>query len=161
MRGRSNGGDKVKITTAFAKTGQVFLDTAPLIFLVEANPNPLYLERVTVVFEMIETGQLRAATSPISLAECLIHPFQQSNVSAINTFTNLIVSGANTTFVSLGEVIARRAAALRVKYKFKLPDSLQLATAIESGCESFLTNDHQLSQVSEINVIVIDDLELD
>jgi predicted nucleic acid-binding protein len=109
---------------------------------------------------MIESGQLRAVTSPISLAECLIHPIQQSNLAAINTFTNLITFGANTTFVSIGEAVARTAAELRVKYKFKLPDSLQLAVAIESGCESFLTNDHQLSQVSEIDVIVVDDLEI-
>ena len=158
-KGSPNGGDKVKISAALAQTGQVFLDTAPLIFLVEANPS--YLDLMRAVFEMIENGQLRAITSPISLAECLIHPIRQSNVAAINTFTNLITSGANTSFVSIGEVVARRAAELRVMYKFKLPDSLQLATEIESGCESFLTNDHQLSQVSEINVIVIDDMELD
>lgn len=148
----------MKISAAFAQTGQVFLDTAPLIFLVEANPS--YLDLVRAVFEMIENGQLRAVTSPISLAECLIHPIRQSNVAAINTFTNLITAGANTSFISIGEVVARRAVELRVKYQFKLPDSLQLAVAIESSCESFLTNDHQLSQVSEIDVIVVDDLEI-
>lgn len=148
----------MKISAAFAQTGRVFLDTAPLVYLVEANP--FYLDLVRAVFELIENGQLRAITSPISLAECLVRPIQESNIAAINTFTHLVLSGANTSFVSIGEVIARRAAELRAKYKFKLPDSLQLAVAIESGCESFLTNDHQLGQVSEINVIVIDDLEI-
>ncbi len=148
----------MKISVAFAQTRQVFLDTAPLIFLVEANP--FYIHLVQVVFGMIDDGQLGATTSPISLSECLIHPIKQGNLAAIGTFTNLITSGANTSFVLIGEKIAHTAAELRAKYNFKLPDSLQLAAAIESGCESFLTNDHQLRQVSEINVIVIDDLEV-
>lgn len=158
MNARNNGGDELKLSVAFGQTGQVFLDTAPLIFWVEANP--VYEQIVDSVFEMIESGQLRAVTSPISLAESLIHPIRKGNQLVVNAFTNVITSGANTVFVTIDEKIARKAAELRVKYNFKLPDSLQLAVAIESGCESFLTNDHQLKQVSEINVIVIDDLEI-
>ena len=47
---------------------------------------------------------------------------------------------------------------IRAQYKhFKAMDSLQLATAIESGCDLFLTNDNQLKQFSEIKCVTVED----
>ena len=37
-------------------------------------------------------------------------------------------------------------------------DSIHLATAIVYGCDVFLTNDKQLKQVEEINVLLVDEL---
>ena len=42
----------------------------------------------------------------------------------------------------------------------RLPDALQLAVAIEQGCEAFLTNDRRLARLTELRVLVLDDLEL-
>ena len=52
--------------------------------------------------------------------------------------------------------MAKKSAELRAKYKdIKLADALQLAAAIEYGCDAFFTNDKQLKQVSEINVVYL------
>ena len=60
---------------------------------------------------------------------------------------------------SIDERVATRSAEIRAKYKgIKLADALQLAAAIETGCDTFLTNDKQLKQVSEINVVLLEDL---
>jgi predicted nucleic acid-binding protein len=57
------------------------------------------------------------------------------------------------------EQVAEKSAELRAKYKdIKLADALQLAAAIEYGCDAFFTNDKQLKQVSEINVVYLADL---
>ena len=37
-------------------------------------------------------------------------------------------------------------------------DALQLAAAVISGCNAFLTNDKQLRQFMEIKVMTMDDL---
>ena len=59
----------------------------------------------------------------------------------------------------IDEKIAVTAAKIRAKYSgIKTPDSLQLASAIESGCSLFLTNDKQLRQVEEIKILLVDDL---
>ena len=55
--------------------------------------------------------------------------------------------------------IARCAADFRAKYNLKLPDALQIATAIVSNCEAFLTNDTKLKRVTELQVLVIEELE--
>ena len=51
-----------------------------------------------------------------------------------------------------------KSAQIRAKYKsFKSMDSLQLACAIMSGCDVFLTNDRQLRQITEIQCILLDE----
>jgi len=41
-----------------------------------------------------------------------------------------------------------------------LPDAFQIAVAIREGCEAFLTNDRRLTRVTDLRVLVLDDLEL-
>jgi predicted nucleic acid-binding protein len=54
--------------------------------------------------------------------------------------------------------VAARAAELRARYRLKLADALQLALALQAGCEAFLTNDLALRRVAELRVLVLDDL---
>jgi len=54
--------------------------------------------------------------------------------------------------------IATKAAELRAKYKLKTPDALQIAPAICRFSDYFLTNDKQLKIVSEVNVLILDEL---
>jgi predicted nucleic acid-binding protein len=42
----------------------------------------------------------------------------------------------------------------------RTPDALQIATALEAGCEAFLSNDAGLRRVTELRVLILDDLEL-
>ncbi len=63
------------------------------------------------------------------------------------------------TFV-ISVAAAERAAALRARYHLRLPDALQIAVALEAGCEAFLTNDRALKRVAELRVLVLDELEL-
>jgi predicted nucleic acid-binding protein len=41
-----------------------------------------------------------------------------------------------------------------------LTDAFQVAVAIASGCDAFLTNDIALKRVTELGVIVLDEMEL-
>lgn len=56
--------------------------------------------------------------------------------------------------------IAENAARLRAKYNLRTPDALHVATALQTNCNAFLTNDLGLKRVNEIVVLVLDDLEL-
>lgn len=55
--------------------------------------------------------------------------------------------------------MAETAAQLRAKYGLKTPDALQIATALEHHADYFLTNDHRLNSVTEINVITLLDIQ--
>ena len=60
---------------------------------------------------------------------------------------------------SLDEQSAQHAAKLRVQYNLGLLDALQLGAALVAGCDAFLTNDAIFHRITEIKVIIIDDLE--
>ena len=44
---------------------------------------------------------------------------------------------------------------LRAQYNIRIPDALQIATALESGATVFVTNDRRLKKVQDLHVIVL------
>ena len=134
---------------------RLFLDTAPVIYLVENNP--MYRQRVQAVFELVDAGSIEVVTSPITLSECLVHPFRLQQTEAVDQFRELLVSGPNVTFVVIDQFIAEKAAQLRAQFNLTLPDALQAATALLAGCDAILTNDPVIKRVTELNVLVLDD----
>jgi predicted nucleic acid-binding protein len=62
--------------------------------------------------------------------------------------------------VAVDTTIAERAADLRARWRIRTPDALQIATALDAGCQAFLTNDHALRRVTDLQILVLDDLEL-
>jgi predicted nucleic acid-binding protein len=73
------------------------------------------------------------------------------------------ITGNRADFRLLGitPAVAERAAHLRAKYNIKAPDALQVASAIEAGCEAFLTHDFGLRRITDIKVVIVGELELD
>ena len=49
---------------------------------------------------------------------------------------------------------------MRARYNLSLTDALQIATAIQSDCDAFLTNDLQLKRVNELSILVVTELIL-
>jgi len=148
----------MNIDTALLGVTRIFLDSAPVIYLVERNPARLIL--MMEIFRRIAAGTPEAYTSPVTLAECLIAPLRLGQVQLQQDFTDLILEGENTTFVEISAVLGRRAAEVRAQYNLTLPDAIQVAVALQSGCEAILTNDVHLQRVAELGVVLVDELEL-
>ncbi len=64
---------------------RLFLDTAPVIYYVEKNPH--YIESVKTVFDRIDNGSIIAITSPVTLAECIVHPYRLNDAKATQAFS--------------------------------------------------------------------------
>lgn len=97
----------------------------------------------------------------IALAEILPHPIARKQEHYVSAYREMLL---NSTYIAAMDVtaeVAVRAAHLRAQYNLKTPDALHLATAIEAGCQAFLTNDADLKRVPGIRVLVLDALELD
>jgi predicted nucleic acid-binding protein len=61
--------------------------------------------------------------------------------------------------ILIDSAVAERAADLRARHNLRTPDALQIAAALETGCQAFLTNDTQLKRVTELRVLILDELE--
>ena len=149
----------MKISEALRGVTRLFLDTAPAIYFVEKNEQ--YSAIVQAVFDRVDDGTLRAVTSPVTLAECLVHPYRRELAQLQQDFLDLVVNGENTSFVPIDEVIAQRAAQIRARYNLALDAAFQFATALIAQCDAFLTNDATLERVTELDVIVLDEVEPD
>jgi predicted nucleic acid-binding protein len=147
----------MKLAKQLEKIGVLFLDTAPVIYFVEQNPE--FGSKVQEVFERLDDGKLTAVVSPITLAECLVLPYKQKNSDIAKIFTELLANSENVLFYPIDEVIADKAADLRARYNLTLTDAFQLAIAIQAECDAFLTNDADLKRVKEIPVLVLAEAE--
>jgi predicted nucleic acid-binding protein len=149
----------MKISDRLQAVTRLFLDSAPVIYAVEKHPR--YVDLVRVALKRLDAGALSAVTSPVTLAECLIAPYRLGRADVSQTFVDLVVYGSNVTFVTIDQAVAEKAAELRARYNLLLPDSFQVAVAMLVGCDGFLTNDAALKRVTEMDVLVLDELEPD
>ena len=136
---------------------RLFLDTAPVIYYVEENSR--YFDLVETIFYHIYNGSIMAVTSPVTLAECLVHPYLGQETQLQQDFIDVIVGGTNIVFLPIDENMAEHAGELRAKYNIELPDAFQVAVALAADCEALLTNDRRLGRVTELQVLVLDELQ--
>lgn len=134
------------------------LDTAPVIYFVEAHPQ--YDARVTAVFQRIASGTLAGITSIITLSEVLVQPLVHQHADLVQEYRDLLLNSAGFQTLAIEAAVAELAAALRAEYRIRLPDALQIAAALAAGCQAFLTNDLALRRVTALRVLVLDELEL-
>lgn len=145
----------MKISDALANVSRLFLDTAPVIYFVEHNPQ--FVDLVDPIFERLSTD-LTAVASGITLSECLVGAIRLGLADLEQAFVN-VLQQEQVVFVEINAAIAREAARIRVRYNLQLPDALQVAAAIIAGCEAFLTNDAALKRVMKLRVLVVCELE--
>ena len=134
----------------------IFIDTAPIIYYIEAHPQfgPLAKEVVSA----FQSGDLNAYSSVITLAEVLPKPVERGDEKLARQFVEFLKHGRNLTLIEISEGTAEAAGQLRGRYSFlKTVDAIQLAAAIEVGTEVFLTNDVKLKQFNELKVIILRD----
>ena len=138
------------------RVNSIFVDTAPIIYYIEAHPQfgPLTKEVVSA----FQSGGLNAYCSVISLAEVLPKPVEKGDEKLVRKFAEFLKHGRNLTMIEISEGTAEAAGRLRGRYSFlKTVDAIQLATALDLGAEAFLTNDGRLGKFKELKVLVLKD----
>ena len=148
----------MKLDDAMHGVIRLGFDTAPLIYLIEAHPTYRPIMRDVVL--RISAGHLLGVTSVVSLGEVLVQPFARRDLRLQQRYRDLLLNSIGFRTLPVDAAMAERAAELRARYGMRLPDALQLAAAIGEQCEAFLTNDRRLARVTDLRVLVLDDLEL-
>jgi len=133
-------------------------DTAPIIYFVEANPT--YDAIVTAIFERVENGSIAGVTSVITLCEVLVHPIRSKNANLQQRYREILQTSPNFCTNPISSSIAETAAEFRAKYNLRTPDARQIAAALENGCEAFLCNDKNLKRITEIKILILDEITL-
>ena len=133
-----------------------FIDTAPIIYYIEAHPQfgPLAKE----IVDSFRSGKLSALSSVITLVEVLPKPVESGNDELARKFSKFLKSGKNIKLLDISVEIAELAGNLRGRYPFlKAMDAIQIAASINAGAGAFITNDVKLRQIKELKIIILKD----
>src|SRR5437660_7463090 len=136
----------------------VYLDTCIFIYWIE-GPAP-FDARVRTHLATLQTGGNRFAASEFSRLECLVKPLGVGDGALLLDYERMFLA-PNVTFVPLSAPVYERAATIRGVHalasgkRYSVQDALHLATAVQSGCTSFLTNDLRLAGFPDITVDVL------
>ncbi len=87
-------------------------------------------------------------------------PLQANDTLLVSRYRTMFYQTTGISVISVSPSAGDLAAELRARYNLRTPDALHVACAIDAGCDAFLTNDTAIKRVSEISILVLDDLEL-
>lgn len=128
----------------------VLVDTAPIIYFLEEHPLG---EKFESLFADIDSGRVEAFVTPITLAEVLVGPLKAGNEVIAERYRAVLTAGPGWTLQALDADISVLAARLRAKHRLKLPDAIQLATAIHTGCYALVTHDRDFSGIADLPIL--------
>lgn len=128
----------------------VLVDSAPVVYALEGSALARPFEPI---FEAVEAGRIRAIVTPITLAEVVAGPLRAGREDLAARYRAALTSSPGWTLRPLDADIAMLAARLRFRHRLKLPDALQLATALEEGCHALITHDRDYHRVKGIAVL--------
>ena len=126
----------------------VLVDTAPWIYVLEDHAQfaPLFLG----LFEAAEQGRLQLALTTVTLAEVLAGPFKAKQTALAKRYEKAL---NHYEVVPLTAQVAALAAQLRVQYRLKFPDAVQLASALDLGVAALVTHDRDFSRVHGLPIL--------
>ena len=132
------------------------LDTTPFLYFVEGRPD--FGAVCTDVFTAVDAGQVEVYTSVLTLSETLTKPLAVGDGALESAFRNLLTRTRGVYMMSVSPAIEGIVARLCDRYDvLRTADAVQIATAVASGCEAFLTGDARLKGVTEIPVLILGD----
>lgn len=134
---------------------RVYLDTNIIIYAIEANPD--FHERAKALIEAIDCDEILAVTSELTVAEALVKPIASGRSDIVSQYEAFLLSDSKLRLVAVDRTILRSAADLRARMNIKLPDAIHVASAIETDCEIFLSQDRELRLPGSIRHLTTDD----
>jgi len=127
----------------------VLVDSAPWIYVLEARPR--FAPKFTGLFEAAARQELVLSLSTITLSEILAGPYKSGQTALAKRYEKALTS---YRVVELSTPIAVLAAQLRARFTLKLPDAIQVATALDIGADAIVTHDRDFSKVRGISVLM-------
>jgi len=131
--------------------GALAIDTAIFIYFIEEEPR--FLSLVVPLFEEADAGRRELVTSSVTLLEVLVVPYRAGAVQLAERYELLLTRSRGVRMTDITRDQLRAAAQLRAATGMKTPDALQIASAIGTGCRTFLTDDRAVPSVPGLRIV--------
>ncbi len=134
---------------------KVFLDATPLIYFIKGNSK--FQTFLDELFRLNGSGKIEFVTSSLTVLQLLVAPLKNNRPDLVKEYERILYGSATLKITAVDTDIAKLAAAIQAKFNFETIDSIQLAAAIGSKCNVFLTNNAHLKQ-DEIYTLVLQEI---
>ncbi|MBS0212897.1 MAG: PIN domain-containing protein [Proteobacteria bacterium] len=126
----------------------VLVDTAPIIYMLEGHAR--FAAHFEPLFRRHETGDIVLAITTVSIAEVLTGPMKAGEEALARRLRAVLEGWMVVDFT--GD-IAESAARLRARHGLKLPDAIQLASALAINADALVTHARDFANVSGVRVL--------
>lgn len=120
----------------------VYLDSNIVIYLIEQPAQ--FAARASARIAALAAAGDRVVVSDLTRLECRVAAVATGDQVTLAQY-DAFFSQAVERVMPLTSAVVDRATIIRGQHRFKTPDALHLAAAVEAGCQVFLTNDARLS----------------
>lgn len=132
---------------------KLFLDACSIIYLIESQQEQG--QRTRFLINQALKAKTQLAVSRLSFLECRVLPLKSKNAELLDCYDRFFRL-PDLEIVELDAKVINTATKLRASHpSLRTPDALQLACALTSDCNQFLTGDKKLSAITDIEIIVV------
>lgn len=131
----------------------LYVDSCCIIYLIEAT-SPFHARVAQRLMKHSATPTALLVTSRLARLECRTKPLRDNDAALLARYETFF-GAQRLRLLDLSPEVIERATELRVKYGFKTPDALHLATAIIERVDVVLTGDRELERCTEVRIEVI------
>jgi predicted nucleic acid-binding protein len=126
----------------------VLVDSAPIIYFLDGHP--VLGQRFKPLFAAHAAGKMRFVITTITVAEVLTGPLQARDEALARRYRAILESWSP---LELDVGTADSAARLRAELRLKLPDAVQVASALAVNAAALVTHDRDFSRVQALRII--------
>ena len=126
----------------------LLVDTAPIIYTLEGNTR--FARRFAPLFARHAAGELQFAVTTVTIAEVLVGPLRAGEEALARRYRAALEAWQ---VVELTADIAESAARLRAAHSLKLPDAVQVASALAVNADALVTHDRDFAPVRGLRIL--------
>jgi predicted nucleic acid-binding protein len=140
----------MNLATRIPDNATVLLDTNPIIYVLEGHA---LASRFEPIFADVQAGRISALVTPVTLAEVVSGPLRAGKEALAQRYRHALTDSSGWRLAPLDGDIAMLAARFRLRHRLRLPDAIQLATAVHEGCHALVSHDRDFGKVREVLVL--------
>jgi predicted nucleic acid-binding protein len=144
------------VEVAIERGSVVFLDTAPLVYLIETRGS--FHAPVRAFFERCIRQRVQLVTSLITYIEVLTQPERLDRNDLAARYRMFLTNSEHLSIHPLNFQVADECIRIRATYGFKTPDAIQLAVSRVCGAGLILSNDAEWKKYRDGKVVLVSDL---
>jgi uncharacterized protein len=130
----------------------IYVDSCVVIYLIE-QPAGFGHRASARVASLLGAGD-KMVVSDLTRLECRCNPLAAGDSVTLNHYDQFFANSVERV-AQLTTSVCDRATDIRGHYRFRTPDAIHLAAAVEAACHVFLTNDARLSRFTGLTVEVL------